>query len=180
MEINNQSEQYLTKQLSKLFHRLERILVPSNSIVNSNIGIKLGHLLNRIKDGEFFETSDDHHESLLRAKDENSSSSNVKHNDNTSITTLQRPRKRSERVAATNCSNNQKSEFIPHKVVWNHLEAVLTSLILEEIGIDSLPEKIKSEIDDERSAQEEVEIKSKAKMKVKLLQVRLICLFYYY
>ena len=162
MEINNQSEQYLTKQLSRLFHRIERIIVPSNSMVNSNIGIKLSYLLNRVKAGEFFENSD--------TIDGNTE---ITANPKTEIVTNNQIRRKSDRFVATS-SNNSKTEFIPRKVIWDPLQNILVSTILEEMGIQSLPEKIATEIEDERSAQEEIQLKQKSKLKIKLLQVSLI------
>lgn len=163
MEINNQSEQYLTKQLSKLFHRIERIIVPSNSMLNSNIGIKLGSLLNRVKAGEFFENSN------VGNNDVSENSNNPK----TGIVSNTQSRRKSDRFVA-NSSNNSKLEFIARKVIWGLLEDVLVSTILEEIGAESFPVKIVTEIEDERSAQEEIELKHKAKTKVKFLQVSIL------
>lgn len=162
MEINNQSEQYLTKQLSRLFHRIERIIVPSNSMVNSNIGMKLGYLLNRVKSGEFFENSDTIDGKIQMIE-----------NPKTEIVTSNQNRRKSDRFAITS-SNSSKTEFIPRKVIWDPLQSVLISTILEEMGIDSLPEKIATEIEDERSAQEEIQLKHKSKLKIKLLQVSLL------
>lgn len=169
MEINNRSEQYLTKQIAKLLHRIERILVPSNSIQNSNIPIKLGYLLSRVKNGEFFENCDESNSDVI------SCSHDTKHQ--SEIVNLKR--RKSERFAAS-ASKNPKEEFVPRKVIWNTLQDILISTILEETGLEVLPEKIESEIEDERSAQEEVVVKHKSKIKIKSLQVGYLisCSFY--
>jgi hypothetical protein len=45
---------YLTKELSKLFHRIERILVPANSIVENTVGVRLNDVMANVKKGDFF------------------------------------------------------------------------------------------------------------------------------
>ena len=53
--ISAQADATLLKEIIKLIHRIERILVPPNSLVHSTIGERLDGLIARIKKGEFFQ-----------------------------------------------------------------------------------------------------------------------------
>jgi hypothetical protein len=53
--ISAQADAGLLKEITKMIHRIERILVPSNSLVHSTIGERLDGLLKQIKKGVFFE-----------------------------------------------------------------------------------------------------------------------------
>ncbi len=53
--ISAQADVNLLKDITKLVHRIERILVPINSLVHSTIGQKLDTLLVKAKSGTFFE-----------------------------------------------------------------------------------------------------------------------------
>jgi hypothetical protein len=53
--ISAQADANILKEIVKLIHRIERILVPINSLVHSNIGEKLDGLLVEIKKGKYFE-----------------------------------------------------------------------------------------------------------------------------
>lgn len=53
--ISAQADTTLLKEITKLIHRIERILVPTNSLVHTTIGAKLDGLLGDIKKGKFFE-----------------------------------------------------------------------------------------------------------------------------
>ena len=60
------ADEWIVKELSKLIHRIERILVPSNSLVHSTIGSRLESFLRRIKRKEYFLPID---EAFYRFKD---------------------------------------------------------------------------------------------------------------
>lgn len=49
-----QADNNLLKELTKMIHRIERIIVPSNSIVFNVLGSKIDSLLLKIKSGFFF------------------------------------------------------------------------------------------------------------------------------
>lgn len=53
--ISAQADVNLMKDITKLIHRIERILVPINSLVHSTVGQKLDSLLLKAKSGVFFE-----------------------------------------------------------------------------------------------------------------------------
>jgi hypothetical protein len=53
--ISAQADANMLKEIIKLIHRIERILVPINSLVHTNIGEKLDGLLVEIKKGKYFE-----------------------------------------------------------------------------------------------------------------------------
>lgn len=53
--ISAQADATLLKEITKLIHRIERILVPINSLVHSTIGERLDQLIVQIKKGEYFE-----------------------------------------------------------------------------------------------------------------------------
>ena len=52
--ISSQADSNLLKELTKMIHRIERIIVPSNSIVFNAIGSKLDTFLLKLKSGLFF------------------------------------------------------------------------------------------------------------------------------
>lgn len=53
--ISAQADVTLLKEITKLIHRIERILVPINSLVHSTIGERLDRLILQIKKGDYFE-----------------------------------------------------------------------------------------------------------------------------
>lgn len=53
--VSAQADATLLKEITKLIHRIERILVPTNSLVHSTIGARLDGLLGEIKKGKYFE-----------------------------------------------------------------------------------------------------------------------------
>lgn len=53
--VSAQADATLLKEITKLIHRIERILVPTNSLVHSTIGERLDGLLVEIKKGKYFE-----------------------------------------------------------------------------------------------------------------------------
>ena len=53
--ISAQADATLLKEITKLIHRIERILVPSNSLIHSTIGERLDGLIRRVKRGDYFE-----------------------------------------------------------------------------------------------------------------------------
>jgi hypothetical protein len=53
--IEAQADASLLKEMKKLINRIERILVPHNSLVHSTIGERLDGLQRRVHSGEFFE-----------------------------------------------------------------------------------------------------------------------------
>ena len=55
MAENLHSAEYLTKQISKLLHRIERVMIPSNEVVHSNISSRISSLSKKIKAQAFFE-----------------------------------------------------------------------------------------------------------------------------
>lgn len=50
------TDAYYYKQISKLIHRIERIIVPSNTVIHSNASSILENLLNLVKEGVFYES----------------------------------------------------------------------------------------------------------------------------
>lgn len=44
----------MTKELSKFFNRIERILVPTNSFIINTVSAKLAAVMNKVKQGIFF------------------------------------------------------------------------------------------------------------------------------
>lgn len=52
--ISAQADANLLKDITKLIHRIERILVPTNSMVHSTMGQKLDGLIATAKTGSFF------------------------------------------------------------------------------------------------------------------------------
>lgn len=140
---NNQSEPYLIKQFSKLFHRIERILVPSDDIQVSNAGPMLSKLLNKIKTGYFFED----------------------------ICTLT-PGIDSTNNSLSRKRNDKPIDFVPKRVKWDILEPLIREIVLKDIDESEIPEKIAIEIEMERKAQVDAAIKSNVKMKIQQLQLR--------
>jgi hypothetical protein len=53
MALDLHSGEYLIKQVQKLLHRVERLMVPSHSIVVSNIGHRISQLNKQVKNGHF-------------------------------------------------------------------------------------------------------------------------------
>lgn len=53
--ISAQADAILLKEITKLIHRIERILVPINSLVHSTIGERLDRMILQIKKGDYFE-----------------------------------------------------------------------------------------------------------------------------
>ena len=49
------ADAYLLKEAVKLIYRIERIFVPANSIVQTDIGSKIMILSRRLKEGGYFE-----------------------------------------------------------------------------------------------------------------------------
>lgn len=141
MENVPQSEPYLIKQLSKLFHRIERILVPSDFIKESDVGPKLTKLLSHVKRGDFFEVSE--------------------------------PAPKVSKCFGQNGKKNNKnsSEFNALRVKWEPLQSILHGIIQAELNTEIIPDKLATEIETERKAQDEVDAKYKIKMRVQDLQV---------
>jgi hypothetical protein len=138
---NNQSESYLTKQLAKLLCRLERILIPNDSMRATDVGLKFSSLLSRIKLGEFFENYENKSETFLLGR--------------------KRPLDKSK--------NDTSS--IPRYVNWILLESSLKKIIMEDLNTDIIPSNIIDEIESEKYVQMEVNSKSSIKMKIQNLQV---------
>ena len=145
MEHNSLSELYLIKQISKLFLRLERIIVPSNELRESAVGPKLATLLNRVKRGDFFE------DCIIEKID------NVKVS-----------------------KKRQDIEFVPKQLQWNNFEKYLYPILLEETNSTDMPQKLLSEIMDERNAQEETASKYRSKYVVEKLQVNIAFIYLVY
>lgn len=53
--ISAQADANLFKDITKLIHRIERILVPMNSMIHSTVGQRLDSLLLKVKSGIYFE-----------------------------------------------------------------------------------------------------------------------------
>lgn len=67
-----EGDTYLTKELKKLFTRLERIIVPQHAIIENTVGVKLQAVLDDIKSGMYFQDSlpaPDAHEFAMRTID---------------------------------------------------------------------------------------------------------------
>jgi hypothetical protein len=50
-----EGDAYMTKELSKLFHRIERILIPASSIVENTVSASLELVMLEVKAGTYFQ-----------------------------------------------------------------------------------------------------------------------------
>jgi hypothetical protein len=138
------NDAYLTKSVFKLLGRIERIVIPTNSIVKSSISFT--SLMKLVETGIYFEKS---------------SCSNF-------------IEKRNECSKSDAINNGQKipiPTFIPKIIKWNELEIAIVEILAEGNKDYIVPVKVFDEIYPEKSFQYEEENRRMTKEKVLLLKV---------
>ena len=140
------SDAYLTKRLSKMIHRIDRI-IESNQALQLNVSTKLGVLLKQVERGTYY----------LDTK--------------SVFTETKSGRKVSSRN--TSIANNAASDVVTHKVVkWDDLKKDIIEIISRGDSNIVIPVKILDEMNCEHNMHFEEESKLRAREKLRFLQQR--------
>lgn len=138
---------YLTKRLSKMVHRIDRIMESSHGLVHVNLGTKLGVLVKLIERGNYY-----------------SDAGQV-------VTELKSGRKVSSRISSTATITPAECNF--HKVVkWEDLKKDIIEIVAHGDSTFVIPAKIHDEMNCEHNLHVEEETKLRAKERLRSLQQR--------
>lgn len=140
------SDAYLTKRLSKMIHRIDRI-AESNQTLQLNVGLKLGLLLKQVERGNYYSDA-----KLV-------------------VTELKSGRKVSSKRSSA--ANAVSSDAIIHKIVnWDYLKRDIIEILSRGDINFVIPEKIFDEMNCEHNMHFEEESKLRAREKLRFLQQR--------
>lgn len=138
---------YLTKRLSKMIHRIDRIIESGHNLVHINLGTKLGVLVKLLERGLYY-----------------SDAGQV-------VTELKSGRKVSSKSSSTAAA--AQVECIVHKVVkWDELKKDIIEIVQHGDSTFVIPTKIYDEMNCEHNLHVEEETKLRAKERLRSLQQR--------
>jgi hypothetical protein len=134
----------LTKRLTKMVHRIERIM-ESNQSVHLNLGTKFGVLTKLIERGNFYSDAGSVIKQLMSGR----------------------------KIPSKNTSAVSAAENTGYKVVkWDELKKSISEIICHGDLSVVIPEKVHGEMDCEHNLHIEEETRLKAKEKLRYLQMR--------
>ena len=140
------TEAYLNKRLSKMIHRIERIMEANTALVHINFGTKFGVLRKLIENGNYYSDAGSVFTQLMSGRKISSKSSTAANTATTDTT---------------------------HKTVkWNDLKLTITEIINRGDNNVVIPEKVHGEMDCEHNLHIEEETKLKVKENLRHLQMR--------
>ena len=140
------SDAYLTKRLSKMIHRIDRI-IESNQTLQLNVSTRLGVLLKQVERGTYYADA------------------------KSVVTELKSGRKVSAKSSSV--ANNAATDVVAHKVVkWDELKKDIIEIISRDNPSIVIPEKILDEMNCEHNMHFEEESKLRAREKLRFLQQR--------
>lgn len=156
------SPEYLNKQVLKLLHRVERLMVPANSLVASNIGSNILALTKKVKENKFIEE--------IKFAPLNLGTEEIK------MSPLGAPLAQNRDSSDSSSDHNEKDKELigrPRRVKWDSLIDSIVCAISDGNTSDFVvPPQVQSEIDTEKGCQEAEEAKLRGKTKLRLFQVR--------
>lgn len=138
------NDAYLTKTVFKLLGRIERIVIPTNSILKSSISFTA--LMKLVETGIFFEKSSCSH--FIEKRNECAKSDAIIYKQKIPIPAI-----------------------IPKIIKWDELELAIINILSEGNKDFIVPIKVRDEIDPEKSFQYEEEKRRMTKEKMLLLKV---------
>lgn len=142
MSSSEVTDSHLTKQIKKMFNRIEKILNPSDSVTFNDCGSRLEILMRKVQRGLFYRDAC------------------------ATIKKLHTGRK-----VVVKAEPTLEGTFSERVVIWDSLETEIINAISNHKEGFVLPSKVREEIDTERRIQDDTVAKLKLKDKLSSLQV---------